>query len=574
METTSFERLVPRIAAMQRELQSVRSALNEAIWNAHNEPEPPELPTAPPAAPEPIPESEAAAGQPIEEQPIEEQPLFDRDFENIFAGKWLNAGGLLLIFLGTAFFLKVAFDHNWIGPVMRVSMGIAGGAAIIAYAQMLANKGRRYFAEGLTALGAGIEFLALYASNSMFHLASPVMVLAGMLAVNAVLAAIAWRTKSERMAVLAALGGLFAPVLAGTGNQWMLVAYLAMLDTGLLLLNEILRSRFVAPLALCGTLAYGIVELAPAPQQTAFMHAAMFALLYVPFFSWSWVSARLRERLTDATLATSASALIATIIALESVLNPEHRAVLAAALVVLTGMHLAAAILLKSRPFSWTAAASLTCAIPAAFDHAMVNVGWAIEAALLGLAGGQRRDNVLRGAAVALIGFDIVADAARYLPYVQENPVWNERFVSVMAAAAATIAIARNGFADAVTDNEVGLVNTLRIASHALMLLAFGSEGWGIVQHFGGSGQLASAIVSVIGAAFAAVLIVSGLLKRDAMLRWEGLTLILVTAAKVFVLDLSLLDMAYRVISAVLVGLALTGVSYAYQRREKNGASS
>ncbi len=42
---------------------------------------------------------------------------------------------------------------------------------------------------------------------------------------------------------------------------------------------------------------------------------------------------------------------------------------------------------------------------------------------------------------------------------------------------------------------------------------------------------------------------------------------ILLTAGKVLLLDLSFLDIGYRVISAVLVGVALIGVSYAYQRR-------
>ena len=34
--------------------------------------------------------------------------------EQLVGGKALNLAGLLLVFLGTGFFLKVAFDHNWV----------------------------------------------------------------------------------------------------------------------------------------------------------------------------------------------------------------------------------------------------------------------------------------------------------------------------------------------------------------------------------------------------------------------------------------------------------------------------
>jgi uncharacterized membrane protein len=64
------------------------------------------------------------------------------------------------------------------------------------------------------------------------------------------------------------------------------------------------------------------------------------------------------------------------------------------------------------------------------------------------------------------------------------------------------------------------------------------------------------------------------LYKRDSFLRWEGLSLIVLTAAKVVLLDLSFLDLGYRVISAVLVGVALIGISYAYQRRLSKDAAS
>ena len=70
--------------------------------------------------------------------------VFDKvkewDWEQILGGNWLARVGVLALIIGVAFFLKLAFDNDWIGPTGRVVLGIfgrpgdAGGRRVLAKA--------------------------------------------------------------------------------------------------------------------------------------------------------------------------------------------------------------------------------------------------------------------------------------------------------------------------------------------------------------------------------------------------------------------------------------------------------
>jgi hypothetical protein len=60
-----------------------------------------------------------------------------------------------------------------------------------------------------------------------------------------------------------------------------------------------------------------------------------------------------------------------------------------------------------------------------------------------------------------------------------------------------------------------------------------------------------------------------GLLLRRSMLRLAGLAVLALATMKVFVVDLSSLDVAYRVIVLIVLGLLLVISAYAWSRRVK-----
>ena len=58
----------------------------------------------------------------------------------------------------------------------------------------------------------------------------------------------------------------------------------------------------------------------------------------------------------------------------------------------------------------------------------------------------------------------------------------------------------------------------------------------------------------------------------SAPIRWVGILTLVVTVLKVFLVDLSTLGGAYRVVGFLVVGLLLLAVSYLYQRRRAPAA--
>jgi hypothetical protein len=74
------------------------------------------------------------------------------------------------------------------------------------------------------------------------------------------------------------------------------------------------------------------------------------------------------------------------------------------------------------------------------------------------------------------------------------------------------------------------------------------------------------AMVSVTWGLYATLLIVVGLWKRYAPIRYFAMTVFLITIVKVFAVDLAELDRIYRVLSVIGVGLTLLLTSYLYQR--------
>jgi uncharacterized membrane protein len=65
---------------------------------------------------------------------------------------------------------------------------------------------------------------------------------------------------------------------------------------------------------------------------------------------------------------------------------------------------------------------------------------------------------------------------------------------------------------------------------------------------------------------YGAALLVVGFRKSSAFLRWQALILIAFTVVKVFTYDVSELDKGYRILSFIILGALLLGISFVYQK--------
>ncbi len=79
--------------------------------------------------------------------------------------------------------------------------------------------------------------------------------------------------------------------------------------------------------------------------------------------------------------------------------------------------------------------------------------------------------------------------------------------------------------------------------------------------------------LSVVWALYGAGLLLVGRVRRSRLLRLMALALLGLTTLKVFLLDLSALDRAYRIVSFIVLGAILLAVSYLYQKSQQRAAA-
>ena len=109
--------------------------------------------------------------------------------------------------IGTSYFLKFAFDNNWIGPAGRVTVGVLTGIAIVIWSETFRSRGYRLFSYSLKAVGIGILYLSLYAAFQVYSLVPAEVAFLMMLAVTSATAVMAWTQDAEILAAFALVGG-------------------------------------------------------------------------------------------------------------------------------------------------------------------------------------------------------------------------------------------------------------------------------------------------------------------------------------------------------------------------------
>jgi uncharacterized membrane protein len=134
--------------------------------------------------------------------------------EGRIGGRLLLYAGMIVLVLGVAFFLRYAFEHDWMSPAVRVTLGVLAGSAIALFGYKIADRYRTY---GLFLCGGGIAllYLSIYAAVSLYGLVPEVIAFVVLVAITAAGAILADRTQSQPLALMAVCGGYLVPFLVG-----------------------------------------------------------------------------------------------------------------------------------------------------------------------------------------------------------------------------------------------------------------------------------------------------------------------------------------------------------------------
>jgi uncharacterized membrane protein len=505
------------------------------------------------------------------------------DFESVVAGRWLNYAGVLAVLCAVAFFLKYAFDNNWVGPHGRIAIGLLFGASLLIWSDRLLSKGYRYFSEGIAGLGAAVLYLSLWGGWHYYRLFEQSVAFGAMIVVTAAMIVIAVGRNSQRIAVMALIGGFLTPQLLSTGKnaEITLFTYVLVLVLGLVILQRVRKWEWLAPLAFVGTQIYFWGWFGEFYRDNALGITLLFAtLFFIAFAALPVVRSREAGGLSpEEVVIVPANALI-YLIALHQMLWPGYRWTITFAVLALTAAHL---VVLRALPsprdkvpptarllFAGLALMYATLAIPLRLDGKWITVALAIEGAILIWSGFRTRLWYLRGFGLLLFG--ITAFRLLLFDIPATTFIFNARFatfaIAVACYSAACLFAARAGDE---LGPEIVPFTILAVAANGFALLALSLEVWdalGRTQTINLERGLAQSLgLSILWTCYATGLILVGLARKSVLLRWQALALFGVVVAKVFLFDLSFLERFYRILSFLVLGLLLLLVSFLYQRK-------
>jgi len=170
--------------------------------------------------------------------------------------RWILIAGIIAVVFSVGFFLKYAYDNNWIGPLGRVIIAAIGGLVALAVGEVTRRRGYGIVAKGVTALGFAILYLAVYGVYPYYKLfASPTPAFVLYVLVTAAAMLYAVSLNEIIVAFLSLLGGFLTPVLVSTGENRpiALFTYTLILSVGAMLCALYRKWRAVNLLALVGT---------------------------------------------------------------------------------------------------------------------------------------------------------------------------------------------------------------------------------------------------------------------------------------------------------------------------------
>jgi len=217
------------------------------------------------------------------------------DWERWIGVRGAAVAGAVVLALAGLFFLKYSIERGLIPPVVRVAAGIFAGVGCLVASEALRRRRRGYEATADALAGAGVVLLygAIWAARTLYALIGAGTAFPLMILVTVACGALAWRYRSQVIAVLGLAGGFATPVLlsSGTDRPFTLFGYLLLLNAGVLALALRRGWSLLAALGLGVTVLYQVfwitARMGPDRILLGLAIVALFAALYAVAGYWA-----------------------------------------------------------------------------------------------------------------------------------------------------------------------------------------------------------------------------------------------------------------------------------------------
>ncbi|MBU4375552.1 DUF2339 domain-containing protein [Patescibacteria group bacterium] len=545
--------------------------------------------------------------------------------EEIIGGKWFAKIGMTALVIGVSFFLKYAFDNDWIGPTGRVIMGIIAGIVLLFFGEKYI---RKYFVYSQIITGGGIAllYLSVFAAFDFYGLIPQWLAFVFMSLVTGTGVLLSLRYNALSLITVSILGGFITPFLLSTGvdNQIGLFSYILLLDLAILAVSIFKKWRALNIIGFFGTVITFLSWGDRFYTEEKLFSTVFFLTLFFLVYSISSLIYNLvkKENSTGIEQVLTLLAGVFYFSASYSLLDHDHHEfmgffALIMAIYYFLWAYSVRAITSKDENLynflAFLTVGFITVAIPIQFKQNIITIGWSIEALLLLYLGLKvmQKPIILFGSTIAglvmarLLFIDSQLNLKDYLVFI------NKRFFTFIFAVAVFYII---GFIFSkgkkiIQDNDfAGQIKKLMavwliaanfftlfavsqeiISYHENQIKELRAESGAIYQEWSQSRvdykkpfknkryeelqaevktakQRSSIALSLFWLFYAIILLAVGFIGKYKTVRVGGILLLALAILKLFFYDLWSLGTLYRIISSISLGAVLLSISFVYQK--------
>ena len=511
------------------------------------------------------------------------------DWEWLVGGNWLARVGVLAVVIGVGFFLRLAFDNDWIGETGRVVLGLAGGIGLLGGGEYWRRK-YAVWAQALTGGGIAILYLSVFAAFALYELIPPLPALGFSVLVTLTAAGLALRYEARAIAVLGILGGFAAPLMLAEQlpAQAILLAYVLALDLGVLGLATFRNWRWFTLLGLVGSLilyGYWQGELEPGLLLSQIALTVLFLIFVGATTLFHLIWRRQPGAVDQALMTLNAVAYFGISYWL---LFEELRVWMGGFTLLLAAFYGALGYVIIQRHqeqirLSLFAVGIglvlLTVAVPVQVGGPWVSVAWAAEAAALVWLSFRLGMRPLRWFGMGLFGLltgELLIFYGVHFEYLETYRFllnwWMLAFGVAVGAMYLTAYVLWRERESGYPAAERVFLPILLAAANFLSLYALSVEVYQAF-YFGyfaipeaSAANVTSLALSILWVGYAAGLITLGIWRRSRWLRLAGLGLLAIPIVKLFAYDAFALEREYRVAAFIGLGAMLLAGGFLYQR--------
>ncbi len=543
------------------------------------------------------------------------------DWESLVGGNLLTKVGAAALVVGVGFFIKYAFDNQWIGETARIILGVITGMVLMGFGEYWKEKYGKY-AQTLTGGGIAILYLSIYSAFAFYSLIGVYPAFLLMSIVTLAAGVLAVRYNSAVIAFLGIVGGYLTPLFLYKDfakNEAVLISYITLLNFCVIGIASFRNWRsftfvsfLLAHLLFIFWYNVGYTEkklfFAEFTLTVFFLQYALVTILYHLF------GGKKAENPDAVLIAANAAVYFGWSYAL---LQPKYEVWLGFLAVVLALFYFVlgylAYLMRRDDPrltltLSGASIVFLTIAVPIQLKQQWITMAWAAEGLVLSWLGFYLKSYHLRIFSlgvfflvlVRLFGFDMQSVSSDTFVLI-----FNKRFFVFLVSIAALYLAAYLWRLEkgALQSEERYVLPILILAANFLTLWILSTEVVSFYDHktyelytpkeatiydFERCAKYGKAYyncpqnidyerlrdlklaegfsLSALWALYAIFMVAAGIAKKYRVVRLAGLALLWVVVFKVFLFDTSALTKLYRVGSYMSLGAILLVTGYLYQR--------